>query len=269
MKIKTAWLSEMRGSLGRPYAGGLSCFRTDKYGNIVGLKSPSGARGPAGSQAIYRHQLHILPKYWTFLTPEGREEYILAAHVHRTTPYNEFVRQNYPVGFLKLLSEHDTYTGESNKAMIQCAKEKLLLSDHIYAPQWLYVDFKFSLIKPPFEITTAALGLYYYMEEGGNSEGKLVDCHMITEAWDEKTTNYYNQPTVAGAETSHSSMPAVNNWVWFDVTPDINNHLSGTPCFGWRLKYHTQLPEPAASWDRLAAIQYTGGAFWPVLKLNL
>lgn len=269
MKIKTAWLGELRGSIGRPFLGGMSCFRTDKYGNIVGLKSPSEPRVPSGQQRLYRHQLRYWSLHWNFLTPTQKSNYAALGDLEGITGYDYYMKTHYSRDPLHLHPTNNRWVELWKPDRNPTAEEGLHMSDDQNYEDWVYLDFPLDVLFAGPEPSGSFLRVKYAGEAGFSGEGKRVDCHKITEPWKESTITYNTRPSVSGAETDHIDMPAEGTWFEVDVSGDIDDIISTKTLFyGWRLKYHSAV----ASSESLSSMRSTyphDDDHWPFVKLIL
>lgn len=244
MKIRTAWLGELHGALGKPFLGGMNCFRTDQYGNIVGLKSPSEPRIPSGKQRLYRHQLRYWSLHWNFLTPAEKQSYADAGDIVNMTGYDFYIQENYNKEVLRVAPTDNRWVELWHPNTNPKAIEYLSMSDDPDFEDWTYVNFPLEIVAAPLSIISAAIKLRYVAEAGWGGQGKRVDCHRITEPWRESTITYNTRPALAVSETSHGNMVMMGEWISLDVTDDINSLINGSAlCFGWRIKYHELDPD--------------------------
>lgn len=269
MKIKTAWLNELRGSVGKPFLGGLSCFRTDKYGNITGLKSPSEPRVPTGKQPLYRHQLRYWSLHWNFLTPGQKANYAALGEADEITGYDYYIKEHYDINNLYVAPTDNRWVELWSPDKNPTAEEYLHMSDDEDFEDWTYINFPLAKICQPIVITKAELFLRYAGEAGSSAEGKRVDCHKIVDQWHEQQITYNNRPSVAGTETDHTDMPAEMTLFSFDVTADINSLISsGILFYGWRVKFH----ETVGTGESMSSLRSTyphDDDYWPFLRLSL
>lgn len=269
MKIKTAWLSELRGSLGRPFLGGRSCFRTDRYGNIVGLKSPSEPRVPSKKQPLYRHQLRYWSLHWNFLTPAQKQSYKDLGEAKGITGYDYFIQTFYDRAILFMAPTHNRWVELWDPNKNPSAEEYLHMSDDEEFEDWVYIDFPLNMISKNLVITKAELFLRYVGESGWPGTGRRVDCHRILTFWKENTITYNTRPSVSGTETDHIDMAEEGDWLKFDVTSDINLLINTQKLFfGWRIKYH----ETVSTQEAMSSLRSTyphNNDYWPYLKLIL
>jgi len=269
MKIKTAWLQELRGSVGKPFLGGMNCFRTDKHGNIVGLKSPSEPRIPSKKQPLYRHQVRYWSLHWNFLTPEQKLAYSILGAELNITGYNFYMKENYDINHLYIAPTDNRWVELWHPSTNPSAEEGLHLSDDEEFEDWLYINFPLEKISSNLVITKAELWLFYYEEAGWSGTGRRVDCHKITEPWRETTITYNTRPAVSAEETDNKPMAGEWQWLKFDVTADIRSTASsGVLFYGWRIKYH----ETVASQEAMSGLRSTyphDNDWWPHLNLVL
>lgn len=269
MKIKTAWLSELRGALGRPFLGGMSCFRTDQYGNIVGLKSPNEPRIPSGKQDLYRHQLRYWSLHWNFLTPGEKQTYQDLGAAEDITGYDYFMKLFYDTANLYMAPTNNRWVELWSPDKNPTAEEVLHLSDDEDFEDWVYINFPLGKISKNLVITKAELWLKYSGEAGSSAEGKRVDCHKIRGAWSETTITYNTRPSIDVMEVDHTDMPAEMEWFSFDVTANINSLIAGGLLFyGWRIKFNTTVGT-GESYSGLRSTHPHDDDHWPYLKLTL
>lgn len=269
MKIKTAWLSEMRGALGRPFLGGMNCFRTDKYGNIVGLKSPSEPRVPSKKQPLYRHQLRYWSLHWNFLTTEEKNSYAELGKKNNITGYNYYIAEKYDVNNLYMAPTDNRWVELWHPDTNPRAEEGLHISNDEEFEDWIYINFPLEKLSKNLEVTKAELWLLYYEEAGWSGTGKRINCHQILQPWSENTITYNNRPYHYPLYTTWSLMPEDGHWFSLNVTNDIQNIISsGILGFGWMLKYQETVTEQE-SMSGLRSTYPHDNDYWPYLKLEL
>jgi len=269
MKIKTAWLSELRGSLGRPFLGGMNCFRTDKYGNIVGLKKPDPSRLFAGKRSLYQHQLRYWSLHWNFLTPGQKQAYQDLGDAEEITGYNYFMKLFYDIDNLYMAPTDNRWVELWAPNKNPTAEEYLHISDDEEYEDWIYINFPLEKISRNLVITKAELWLKYSGEAGWGAEGKRVDCYNILKTWSETSITYNNRPVANPEYTTWSLMPEEGEWLNFDVTEDIRKIIeSGVLTFGWKLNFQETVTVEESN-SGLRSTYPHDDDHWPFLKLIL
>jgi len=269
MKIKTAWLSEMRGALGRPFLGGMNCFRTDQYGNIVGLKSPSEPRVPSGMQRLYRHQLRYWSLHWNFLTPEQKLAYSILGAELNITGYNYYIKEKYDINHLYIAPTDNRWVELWHPSTNPSAEEGLHLSDDEEFEDWVYINFYPDKFPKNLVITKAELWFFYYNEAGDPATGRHVDCHRLLEPWSETTITYNTRPGATAARVAAAVMPGEWQWFYFDLTFELRFIIAqGMPFYGYKIKFRETVTEES-SMCGLRSTWPHDNDWWPFLKLEL
>lgn len=269
MKIKSSWLQEMRGSLGRPFLGDMSCFRTDKWGNIVGLRKPIPSKIHVGKQPAYQHQLAFIARYWRILTPSQKADYTALGALEDITGYDYFIRERYPIGELNFLPVGDMYILTLPWWMIDYRPRWLETYDTVSEMGRVLLEFFTEPLLSLGAVTKAEVFIWYYADVCKWQASHLIKVYRILSGWDEATVWWDTQPSYSGTPTTEFTVQADETWYSFDVTTDINNFIaSGTKFYGWMIEG----PRPTGD-DEFCMIWRSKETFysnmWPFLKITL
>lgn len=97
--------------------------------------------------------------------------------------------------------------------------------------------FDISSIPSGATIIKATFYLFYNKWTSTNPVGRMLNVYRITSDWNEDTVTWNTAPTYNPVASAYSPVPAaVNTWIEWDVTGDIEEFVSGTSNFGWRLR---------------------------------
>jgi hypothetical protein len=97
--------------------------------------------------------------------------------------------------------------------------------------------FDISSIPSGASIIRATFHLFYNKWTSTNPAGRMLNVYRITSDWNEDTVTWNTAPTYNPAASAFSPVPAtVNLWMEWDVTSDIEEFVSGTTNYGWRLR---------------------------------
>ena len=97
--------------------------------------------------------------------------------------------------------------------------------------------FDISSIPSGASIIKATFYIFYNKWTTTNPAGRMLNVYKITSDWNEDTVTWNTAPTYNPAASSYSPVPAtVNVWMKWDVTSDIEEFVSGTQNYGWRLR---------------------------------
>lgn len=259
----------MHGSLAGPYLGNMTCFRTDKYGNIVGLKSPDGPRVPSGKQGLYRHQIYYWSLHWNFMWVSDKAKYNELGEAADMTGYDYFMKTHYsrdPL-FMHPMDNNGTYERWPDWNIP--GSPYIDIADRIDRQRYVYLTFPLDLISQNLTITKAELWVYYEGWWDNWPGGKQVDCHKIIEPWTERSLTWNNSPAVHSEVTDTTVIGNVEKWHTFDITDDINLIISGAPSYGWRINFHLPVTTNWSWVEWRSTYHDYWDSRWPYLKLEL
>lgn len=99
------------------------------------------------------------------------------------------------------------------------------------------VRFDLSSIASDADIASAKLKLYYYDNEDNDPAGRTLSLFRATQAWNEATVTWNNQPLWAAAASDTSNVPnSIFSWMEWDVTSDVQGFVDGTISnYGWKV----------------------------------
>lgn len=99
--------------------------------------------------------------------------------------------------------------------------------------------YRFDISSIPLDasIIRATFYLFYNKWTSTNPIGRMLNVYRITSDWNEDTVTWNTAPTYNPVASAFSPVPAtVNVWMEWDVTSDIQEFVSGTTNYGWRLR---------------------------------
>ena len=97
--------------------------------------------------------------------------------------------------------------------------------------------FDISSIPSGASIIRATFYLFYNKWTSTNPAGRMLNFYRITSDWNEDTVTWNTAPTYNPVASAFSPVPVtVNVWMEWDVTSDIQEFVSGTTNYGWRLR---------------------------------
>jgi hypothetical protein len=243
------------------------------------MRNPGGPRPAAGKQITYRHQLEYLARYWRILTDDQKAAYDAQGEDVTMTGYDLFIQEHYPDGKLNFLPIADTSVCDDGQNLNIDNPHWIFTYDSTTRISRAFFDFAINKLSPfssvinklsPFSsVTKAEICLYYVTDACYWLAPHLINVYKITEAWNEATMTWGNQPSRAGTPSTNFTVQADNTWHNIDVTTDVNNFLSsGTPFYGWCLEG----PRPGAGHEHcmyFRSKETFHNNKWPYVKISL
>ena len=98
------------------------------------------------------------------------------------------------------------------------------------------IKFNLSDLPPDATIISAKLRLYYYAIVKNDPVGRTWSIHRNTQDFNEGEVTWNNQPSHNPTPTDEIIVPSSFGWVEWNVTSDIEDFMTGTPNYGWKLK---------------------------------
>jgi hypothetical protein len=97
--------------------------------------------------------------------------------------------------------------------------------------------FDISSIPTGATILKATFYLFYNKWTSTNPAGRMLNVYRLTSNWNEDSVTWITAPTYNPAASAYSPVPpTVNVWMEWDVTGDVQEFVSGTTNYGWRLR---------------------------------
>ncbi len=129
------------------------------------------------------------------------------------------------------------------------------------------LKFDLSYVPAGTTVKSATLGLYYWHYNNGDPYNRQLDVYHITEAWDEGTVTWNNQPSYDSNVIDSAYVPGSYGWMTWDVTSSVQEFVDGTKTnYGW------QIMDVNTSGDSMIYFrskEYADSGFHPSLQLDL
>lgn len=270
MKLRGAWIQELRGSIGGSRDRNRISYQTLPDGSIRMMKCPNAPRPATGKQGLYRHQLHFLSRKYNVMSDADKKTLRETAQEHKTTPWAYYVKQEYPENCLWLLCNQNAYVIEHLPNRVPSHVEDFFFANWIGHEERALVGFPLHYLLPMKNDYSKVELWYWLWSVGGELQEYWIDQHRVTEDWDENRATWNNQPSFDPTPTDSDYGGNVpDEWHKYDVTSDVDDYIENNkPLYGWLTKYRTtvgELPNETSWMSYLNSWLTT----WPVLKVIL